>query len=84
MLDSIFQSRAIVRYNSSLWFYVISFVGFIGAILLMPQTTELVAKYVPPENQWLHLGTVYFVSYLLAVVILPEIGCWIYRSTQSE
>lgn len=65
-------------------YYIISFVSFLAAILLHPYITTLINQYVQTSYPYVNVGLPFIVSYLLAMLIIPEIGYQIVISMKKQ
>lgn len=80
MFDFIKQNRAFVAYHSYAIYLLLEFASFVLAVYLIPYLQPLSVQYIPEAYAWARVIAVWLAAYLLALTILPEILCAIYKA----
>jgi hypothetical protein len=73
------ENQAIVAMHSIIVYYLLHFASFVLAVYLIPYLQPLSVQYVPEAYAWSRIVVVWLVAYLLALMILPELLCAIYK-----
>jgi hypothetical protein len=74
------QNRDFVAVNNRFIFYILHFASFVLAVYLIPYMQPLAAQYIPDAYSWSRLFATWLAAYILALIILPELLCMIYKA----
>jgi hypothetical protein len=78
-MDFLKQNQYFVAANSKIVYYILHFASFVLAIYLLPYLTPLATQYIPETYSWARLPATWLAAYFLALTILPELLCAIYK-----
>lgn len=65
------QSAIHVAQKGAVWIYLVQFLSFVAAIMLIPYAKDFAAKYI--TQVFLQYAATYFVLFMAFMFVIPEV-----------